>query len=67
MVGKKSGHTCAVDESDLDGSRALAQLAMPSMQLQCTIQEGQIWMANGEHTVQLELTLLKQPATPSGR
>ncbi|MEO5956187.1 MAG: YaeQ family protein [Nitrospiraceae bacterium] len=51
----------------LDGSRALAQLARPSMQLQCTVQEGQIWMANGEHTVQLELTLLKQPSTPSGR
>jgi uncharacterized protein YaeQ len=43
----------------LDGSRALATLAQPSMQLQCTIQERQIWMADGEHTAHIELTMLK--------
>lgn len=51
----------------LEGSRALAQLAQPSMQLQCTIQEGQIWMANAEHTAHVELTTLKHASTPSGR
>ncbi len=47
----------------LDGSRALTTLAQPSMQLQCTIQEGQIWMAGGEHTAHIELTMLKNTST----
>ena len=49
-----------------DGSRALATLAQPSMQLQCTIQEGQIWMTDGEHTVHIELTILKPASAPHG-
>ena len=40
----------AVMNLPLDGSRALAGLAQPNMQLQCTIQEGQIWMADGKNT-----------------
>ena len=47
----------------LDGSRALTALAQPSMQLQCTIQEGQIWMADGENTAHIELTILKNTST----
>jgi uncharacterized protein YaeQ len=47
----------------LDGSRALTTLAQPSMPLQCTIQEGQIWMADGEHTAHIELTMLKNTST----
>jgi uncharacterized protein YaeQ len=47
----------------LDGRRALTTLAQPSMQLQCTIQEGQIWMADGEHTAHIELTMLKNTST----
>jgi len=43
-----------------DGSRALAQLAQSSMQLQCTIQEGQIWMADGQNTVHIELGAVKK-------
>jgi uncharacterized protein YaeQ len=43
----------------MDGSRTLTALAQPSMQLQCTIQEGQIWIADGEKTVHIELTMLK--------
>ena len=50
----------AVMNLPLDGSRALATLAQPSMQLQCTIQEGQIWMADGKNTVHIELTILKR-------
>lgn len=40
-------------------SLALADLARRTMQLQCTIQEGQIWIGNSEQTVQLELGVLK--------
>lgn len=40
-------------------SLALAELAQRTMQLQCTIQEGQIWIGNSEQTVQLELGVLK--------
>jgi uncharacterized protein YaeQ len=47
----------------LDGSRALATLAQPSMQLQCTVQEGQIWMADGENTAHIELSILKGAST----
>jgi uncharacterized protein YaeQ len=50
----------------LDGSRALATLAQPSMQLQCTIQEGEIWMADGENTAHIELTTVKGASTPFG-
>jgi uncharacterized protein YaeQ len=50
-----------------DASRALAQLAQPSMQLQCTIQEGQIWIADGENTAHIELTILKGASTPFGQ
>ena len=51
----------------LDGLRALATLAQPSMQLQCTIQEGQIWMAYGENTAHIVLTLLKGASAPFGQ
>jgi uncharacterized protein YaeQ len=40
-------------------SKALAALAQRSMQLQCTIQEGQIWFSVGEETLAVELTPLK--------
>ena len=50
----------------LDASRALAQLAQPSMQLQCTIQEGQIWMGDETNTAHIELTTLKGSSTPFG-
>ena len=43
----------------LDGSRALAKLALRNMQLQCTIQEGQILMGDGNSSVQIELAMLK--------
>jgi uncharacterized protein YaeQ len=49
----------------LDGSRALATLVQRSMQLQCTIQEGQIWMGDGTNTVNIELTIWKAVSAPS--
>lgn len=48
-----------------ESSLALAKLAQRTMQLQCTIQEGQIWMSGGEDTVQLELNTLKPMADAS--
>jgi uncharacterized protein YaeQ len=57
----------AVMNLPLDGSCALATLAQPSMQLQCTIQEGQIWMADGENTAHIELMILKRASTPFGQ
>lgn len=43
-------------------SSELARLAKRTMQLQCTVQEGQVWFANGDDTVHLELELLKSRA-----
>lgn len=42
-------------------SQALIKLAQRSMQLQCTIQEGQVWIADKDTTVHLELTVVKKP------
>ncbi|HJV53189.1 MAG TPA: YaeQ family protein [Noviherbaspirillum sp.] len=42
-----------------DATQALARLAQRTMQLQCTIQDGQIWMSCGEQTVQLDPAALK--------
>jgi uncharacterized protein YaeQ len=57
----------AVMNLPLDGSRALTRLAQPSMQLQCTIQEGQIWIADGEHNAHMALTKLKDTSAPFGQ
>lgn len=39
-------------------SQQLAKLAGRNMQLQCTVQDGQIWFSAGEETVFIELTRL---------
>ncbi len=46
----------------LEGSRALAALAQRTMQLQCTLQEGQIFIGDGKNAAQMELTTLKKAA-----
>jgi uncharacterized protein YaeQ len=46
----------------LAASGALAKLADRNMQLQCTIQDKQIWFANSETTLQVDLTELMQPS-----
>jgi uncharacterized protein YaeQ len=45
------------------GTRALAALAARSMQLQYTIQDGQVWVANERESVQLdpEIILAAKP------
>jgi len=52
----------AVMNLPLVTTQAMAGLAQRNMQLQCTIQEGQIWLSDKNNTVQVELTALKQPA-----
>jgi uncharacterized protein YaeQ len=54
----------AVFNIDSSTSQAIAKLAQRTMQLQCTIQDGQIWLGNTEQTVHLELKELK-PMTVS--
>jgi uncharacterized protein YaeQ len=39
-------------------SQALAAIAERNLQLQCTVQDGQIWLGTSQETVQLELTTL---------
>ncbi len=43
-------------------SQALGRLAARNMQLQCTIQDGQIWLSDAAQTLQLELSALKAEA-----
>lgn len=43
-------------------SQALAKLAQRNMQLQCTVQDGQIWITGNDETVQVDLTVVKSPA-----
>ena len=43
----------------VENTRALAKLAQRTMQLQCTIQDGQVWISDGEESVQIERIGLK--------
>lgn len=45
-----------------DTSLALAKLTQPKMQLHCTIQDGEIWLADDNDRMQIDLTTLKAPA-----
>ena len=42
-------------------TQALAKLAQRTMQLQCTIQEGQIWIADADRRVEVDPQILKMP------
>ena len=43
-------------------SQALARLAQRNMQLQCTIQDGQVWINGEGESIQIDLAQLKAPA-----
>jgi len=43
----------------MESVRALAEMARPTMQLQWTIQDGHIWIADGSQTLHLELQRCK--------
>lgn len=40
-------------------SESVAKLAERAMQLQCTVQEGQVWFSNAAATVQMEMAALR--------
>ncbi len=42
-------------------SKALAALADRNMQLHCTVQDDQIWLANDQHTVEVGIETVKAP------
>jgi uncharacterized protein YaeQ len=48
----------------LAATRSLAKLARRSIQLQLTLQDGQIWVADSEQTVTIEPAIWKQPPPP---
>lgn len=54
-------HNLSVWQVDAEASRELAQMAQRSMQLQVTVQEGQVWVGNGQQSVMLEPQGLKLP------
>jgi uncharacterized protein YaeQ len=41
-------------------SPALAKLSQRTMKLQCTIQDGQVWLSDGSETVHIDLQFCKQ-------
>lgn len=45
-----------------ESTQALAKLAQRTMDLQCTIQDGQVWLGNGDASVQVERVVLKEAA-----
>jgi len=49
----------AVTLLPMENVRALAGMARPTMQLEWTIQDGHIWLADGAQTLHLELQRLK--------
>jgi len=46
---------------DVDSGQSLARLAQRTMQLQCMIQDEQIWLGDGDTSVQVHPTVWKQP------
>lgn len=42
-----------------DASKQLAHLAQRNMQLQCTVQDGQIWLADDAESIQVDLAVWK--------
>jgi uncharacterized protein YaeQ len=46
-------------------TRELATLAQRTMDLQCTIQDGQVWLSDGASSVQVERAILKKGAAHS--
>jgi uncharacterized protein YaeQ len=41
-------------------SQALEKMVQRAMLLQCTIQDGQLWLTDGKQTVQVDLVRLKE-------
>jgi uncharacterized protein YaeQ len=50
----------------VESTRALAKLAQRNMNLQCTIQDGQVWLGDSEASVQVERVVLKAAENAKG-
>lgn len=48
----------------VDGSRTLTALAQRTMELHCTIQDGQVLIGDGKQAVQIDLATLKNATAP---
>jgi uncharacterized protein YaeQ len=46
----------------VESTRAIAKLAQRNMQLQCTIQDGQVWLSDAKESVDVERITLKECA-----
>jgi uncharacterized protein YaeQ len=46
-----------------DQSQSLANLAQRGMQLQVTVQDGQVWLSDGDHSVEIQATALLTATT----
>jgi uncharacterized protein YaeQ len=42
-------------------TQALADMAQRSMQLQCTVEDGDVWLGGNDGTVQVEMSILMSP------
>lgn len=49
----------------VESTRAIAKMAKRNMQLHCTIQDGHVWLGNGDDSVMIELVTLKAPSVCS--
>ena len=47
-----------------DACQALGKLAQRNMQLQCTLQDGQLWLSNAADSVTIEPVMWKQAGNP---
>ena len=47
----------------VESTRAIAKLAQRNMQLQCTIQDDQLWLSDGNESVQVERVRVKEPSS----
>lgn len=52
----------AVRQIAAEATAALASLAQRTMRLQCTVQDGLVWVSDGDQTVEVAPLLLKEPA-----
>ncbi len=48
----------------VESTRAIAKLAQRNMQLQCTIQDGQVWLGDGNDSVMIVRVTLKASSPP---
>jgi uncharacterized protein YaeQ len=58
----KRARNLAVWSVPAPASESVGRLAARAMQLQCMVQEGQVWFSSAAETVQVEMVVLQPPA-----